>query len=557
MSNHETLGHIALDLYLSGCHTSGEVIDIDIDIDDADLERGTTGPRVRSMQPGGHGAPAQLGVDVLAELVHEAPEGIAVADSASPDYLYVNRSGSEIVESLRDEGASAGSVFPPLSAEASPPNILGHGNRQYEHSTTSLSAGGLGLRATRFRDVTRAYQRERHLAVFSRTSASIAFAGPLHTVLDRLAEEVRDATGILSCTFLLMDEGGRLRQAGVAAQDYPGVSDYAERLERCRALGAPLLSVQAFQDRRPIVMVGWRERTLADPRFQPIHGIAGAANWSTLATIPVVGRGEILGVLNGFYLPGDEPDEEDLSFLTTIADLAAVAIENSRLVKALEAKAALEERHLLARELHDSVNQALFSLTLQTRALEIGMASERLTTAAILGGLADVRELTEGALAEMRALIFQLRPAALHEEGLVSAVRKHASAIEAREGLTLAVEGLDAEVMLAPAVEEQLFRVVQEALHNIVKHAGARSAHISLRVDEDRADALELVISDDGSGFDTGSQHPGHLGLCTMAERVAEIGGEFSLTSMSSGTTIRAWIPEVVSPSPHPERRRG
>lgn len=493
------------------------------------------------------GRPMAVAPEVLARVVEEAPGGIAVADAATQEYVYLNPSGRDLL--LTQQGRTEPRSIPAFGLTAEEMVTFALGNRELEHRTTAVSAGGRSLHVTHFRDVTRGRQRERQLAAFGRTSASIAFAGPLGTVLDRLADEVREASDMLACTFLLMDEGGRLRQAGVATQGYPGVEDYAERLEQCRVLGAPLLSLRAFRDRRPLVVHGWREQSLADPRFAPLHSIAGEATWSTLATVPVIGRGAILGVLNGFYLAGAEPSEEDLSFLTAVADLAAVAVENARLVGVMESKAALEERHLIARELHDSVNQALFSLTLQTRALEIGMSAGRFDTARTLRGLAEVRALTEGALAEMRALIFQLRPAALHEEGLVSAVRKLASAMAVREGLDLHVDGVDVEPPLDPMVEEQLFRVVQEALHNIVKHAGAGRVQVLVRVDPDREDALELVITDDGDGFDTDAEHPGHLGLTYMAERVAQVGGRFSVTSVPGNTRVRVWVPDVVRPA--------
>lgn len=485
---------------------------------------------------------SQLTTGSARRLVAYAPDGIALLDSDRGNYLHVNPSGCSLLQrSLAD---LVGSMSPfPATGDGSAPHVVQQGQHEFEYSCAELP----GVRVVYFRDVHRQRAHERLLAAFSRTSASLAFAGPLANVLDRLAEEVCQATGLASCTFLLMEDDGHLRQAGMAAVAYPGVSDYAERLEQCRALGAPLLSLEAFHRREPIVAHGWRQMTLADPRFAPIHDITAAASWSSLVVVPLIGRGETIGVMNGYYPEGSEPLEQELSFLAAIADQAAVAVENARLVGAWESKAALEERHLIARELHDSVNQALFSLTLQTRALEIGMTKGSMTTGAVLRGLTDVRELTDGALTEMRALIFQLRPAALREEGLVLAMRKHAAAISAREGVAVRVDGPVDPLPLDEVGEEQLFRVVQEALHNVVKHAQATSVVITLSLTPGRPEALRLTIADDGVGFNTDADHPGHLGLQMMAERVAQIGGVFTLRSVSGGTTITIDVPGSLS----------
>ncbi len=483
---------------------------------------------------------SQLTTGSARRLVADAPEGIALLDSTRGEYLYVNPSGCLLLE--RALADLVGDLSPFTAAgEGGSPKVARQGRHEFEYSNAELP----GVRVVYFRDVSRQRAHERLLAAFSRTSASLAFAGPLASVLDRLAEEVCHATGMASCTFLLMGDDGHLREAGMASMAYPGVSDYAERLERCRVLGAPLLSLEAFHHRKLIVAHGWRQQTLSDPRFAPIHDITATASWSSMVVVPLIGRGNTIGVMNGYYPEGSEPLEQELTFLAAIADQAAVAVENARLVGAWESKAALEERHRIARELHDSVNQALFSLTLQTRAMEIGMTRGSMTTDAVLRGLTDVRELTEGALSEMRALIFQLRPAALREEGLVLAVRKHAAAISAREGLAVRVDGPADPLPLDEAGEEQLFRVVQEALHNVVKHAQATNVLITVTQTLEHPQALRLTIADDGVGFDTDTNHPGHLGLQTMAERVAQIDGVFTLRSVSGGTTIIIDVPRA------------
>ena len=211
-----------------------------------------------------------------------------------------------------------------------------------------------------------------------------------------------------------------------------------------------------------------------------------------------------------------------------------------------------EERGRIARDLHDSVSQALFSMTLQARALQLALQRECHDPAGPVGeGIANIRQLTQGALAEMRALIFELRPDALAEEGLVAALHKHLAALEAKEGLTVTLSAPTEELALEPSVEEHLYRLAQEALSNVVKHARATSVHVRLAGPGRETAGVELEISDDGIGFDTAVRHPGHLGLSTMSERAAALGGVLEVVSEPGrGTTVRASVPATSAGGP-------
>jgi signal transduction histidine kinase len=213
-------------------------------------------------------------------------------------------------------------------------------------------------------------------------------------------------------------------------------------------------------------------------------------------------------------------------------------------VAALEELHRREERQRLASDLHDSVSQALFSMTLQTRALELAVQRQGGDVAGpIRRGLAELKELTQSALAEMRALIFQLRPETLHEDGLVATLRRHAAAVAAQEGFEVTVQAFTDHVPLDEDTELELFRVVREAVHNGVKHA--HPSHIAIRLYEPAGASGTLVVevADDGVGFDTDDRHPGHLGLETMRERTERMGGEFTVESSPAGsTTVRAVV---------------
>ena len=194
--------------------------------------------------------------------------------------------------------------------------------------------------------------------------------------------------------------------------------------------------------------------------------------------------------------------------------------------------ASSEERAHLARELHDSVTQALFSMTLVTRSVELlidrdpAVAKEKLTA---------LRDLQREALAEMRALIFELRPGNLEQDGLVRALKTHTAALQGRIGLPVVVES-DVDGRLPLEVEEGLYRIAQEALHNVVKHAAARQVRLELR---QRGDGVTLRIEDDGKGFDPEAVPDGHLGIAGMRARADRLGATLRCDSQPGrGTRI-------------------
>jgi signal transduction histidine kinase len=266
---------------------------------------------------------------------------------------------------------------------------------------------------------------------------------------------------------------------------------------------------------------------------------------SSFLGVPVTVRGKVYGNL---YLTekrgAAQFSDEDERAVVTLAAQAGVAIENARLFEEADHRLALEERQRLARDLHDSVSQALFSMTLQTRGAQLALEKEGIDAAGPLGRrLGDLRELTEGALAEMRMLIFELRPGALQEEGLVEAIRKLGQGVAARDGLVVDVEGPDERLELRPLAEEQLYRLTQEALTNVVKHAHAQRVRVRVAQGE-QAGEVVLEIVDDGVGFDPSLPRPGHLGLGTMGDRAGSVGGRLEVLSRTGeGTTVRAVVP--------------
>jgi signal transduction histidine kinase len=231
-------------------------------------------------------------------------------------------------------------------------------------------------------------------------------------------------------------------------------------------------------------------------------------------------------------------NDEEVRLATAFADLAALALDNARLFSRAEQAAVLEERQRLARELHDSVSQALYGIALGARTARTLVERDPTRVAEPLD---YVLSLAEAGLAEMRALIFELRPESLEKEGLVAVLTKQAASLRTRHGLVVEMEICCEEPSLAIDKKEALYRVAQEAMNNVAKHAQATQLDLYLACDDG---LLRLEVRDDGIGFDATASYPGHLGLHTMRERVAKLHGQITIDSHpDTGTSVVVIVP--------------
>jgi PAS domain S-box-containing protein len=254
---------------------------------------------------------------------------------------------------------------------------------------------------------------------------------------------------------------------------------------------------------------------------------------------PIRLEGKTIGFLNldsatpAFFTP------THAERLQAFANQAAIAIQNAQLFQQSRALATLEERQRLAHDLHDAVSQTLFSASVVAEALP--RLWER-DPDEVRTGLDELRQLTRGALAEMRTLLMELRPAALVETELEELLRQLTSAFtgKTRAEVLLTVEAISA---LPPEVQVALYRIAQEALNNIAKHARATRVSVSLI---QRADQIELRVSDNGRGFDPAHVSPDRLGLSIMKERAGNIGANLEITSQIGGGTdvVAVWSSE-------------
>jgi PAS domain S-box-containing protein len=262
--------------------------------------------------------------------------------------------------------------------------------------------------------------------------------------------------------------------------------------------------------------------------------------------IPMVVKERVVGLISLTY---SQPGYYTLAHARTISILAnhlGIALENLRLNKQAKTLAVLEERQRLARDLHDSVVQILYSIGLSTNTALSYLEAREESDPFLLKAVEDTLSLTEGGLDEMRALIFELRPESLEVEGLVSALQKQATALQSRHKLEIELDLPAEEPVLPWQVKDNLYRIAQEALHNVVKHA--RAKRVALRLYRDSDDNTILEIRDDGRGFDPTAPFPGHLGLRSMEERASRIGGQFSLeSSPGQGTGVQVGLRKVSS----------
>ena len=354
-------------------------------------------------------------------------------------------------------------------------------------------------------------------------------------VLRTVGEQVISLLDAAGCSIALLDpdEGARVpgQELELAVVLGPGEDTLGGR----RMPLAGSFSGEAIRRGGPVVS----DDAQHDPRgFAPA---LRTAQVSAVLAVPLQTSERVVGALNVHDPRGPEGTRRfgprDIEIITLFAQQAAVAIENVRLYERAQGVAVLEERQRLARELHDSVSQALYGIALGARTARTLLDRDPDKVAQPLD---YVLGLAEAGLAEMRALIFELRPESLANEGLIAALTKQADSLRARHGVGVATDLCD-EPDLPLERKEVLYRIAQEALHNTVKHAHASKVELWMRCGEQE---IVLKIHDNGTGFDPSGSFPGHLGLKSMRERAARLGGTLEVESAPGrGTRLCARIP--------------
>jgi len=389
----------------------------------------------------------------------------------------------------------------------------------------------------------RVAERTRELLTLLDVSHNLTLIMALPDLLRLILEKLNEVVEFTAASIAILD-GDLLQQVAYRGPE-PGELALTVRPSR-NELGA--IWTQLAQG-EPVVIQDLDEETAVAAAYRGLVTTAVSeeiyqANsyLRTWLALPLRLRGQTVGLLALQHRQPGHFSHQRVDLALAFATQAAIAIENANLYEQAQSLAALEERQKLARELHDSVSQALYGIALGTRTARtlVSRAEEQPLQQALNEPLDYILSLAEAGLAEMRTLIFELRPESLATEGLVVALEKQTTALQARHHVRVTTQFIPEPDVPLP-VKEALYRVAQEGLHNIVKHAAATEVRVALEMENGR---LTLTIHDNGQGFDASNQFPGHLGLKSMRERVERIGGVFQVESLGGqGTTLTITLP--------------
>ena len=368
------------------------------------------------------------------------------------------------------------------------------------------------------------------------SDAVLAVASELSVeqVLQRLVDAARELAAARYAALGIPDGEGGFRRFLVAGMSEELIAALGPLPRTHGMLGAMLEGRGAYRT----------EDIHDDPRFRGWWP-SRHPDMRTFLGVPIVARGEVIGA---FYLTEKESaasfDLADEQLIELLAAHAAIAITNASLYERSRELSILAERHRLALDLHDAVSQKLFSLMLTAEAMATQF--DRDPDAARVQ-LERLRALSREALEELRSLILGLRPPELERDGLAGTLRKQAEMLERVHGVPITMQ---AEPVSSPAPDEEslgrelsVLRIAHEALHNAVRHAGARSVRVLLAESDGR---LRVEVSDDGTGFDPerAELRARHLGLTSMEARARELGGILQIRSApGAGTTVSLEVP--------------
>ncbi len=385
---------------------------------------------------------------------------------------------------------------------------------------------------------------EREALALAEIASSFSLAKPFETNLTMIAQRVAQTVGADACAVEIYTSD-KMNLSLTGAYGYP--DGFAEALSDIRLANVETVSQQAIRQREVVIVKDFIKTLKTNTRYATLHKLLREESWGTVVAVPLPLTQYAGGAVVMFYPQGLDPNLTDLLQLSTIVSQIALVVENARLFEEAQGKAALEERQRLARDLHDSVSQALYGISLGANSAKaaLGLDSSEAKLREFERSLDYLIYMGDTAMAEMKSLIFELRPESLATEGLVIALRKHLRALELRHRFGLTLE-LPEEPDVSLKVKEMLYRITQEAMNNVVKHAQAKNVWIKLKniTHENQADALELTVRDDGLGFDTNRDFPGHLGLRSMRERAESVGASYQVSSQpKQGTTVHAVVP--------------
>ena len=500
------------------------------------------------------------------EVVRHAPDGLAVIDAEA---RFVDANPVAVRLCGLDPDAVAG-VPSPFSAPDDAASTAGTGEltvvwepvtgQRREFAYVLAAIPGRRRWVVSFRDVTLSRLRERRLAAIAKAASDVASKRSLIGTLEALAQEVARTDALAGVQVLTVNSSGdRLHVMGVAG--FGREAHFFDKLMECRALGARLMMLEALQSREPLVAPSRYEAVMQDPAWAPLHEVMRSPRWDWFVSVPLLARGEPVGILNAFFAPGQIVGDTELEFLLAMAEQAAMAVDHAAVLERERDVARREERQKLARDLHDSVVQQVFSMMMQARALGVLVARGLPPAPAKVAQVADdLSNSAEDVLADLRGMVVELRPAATTAAGLDSALRSLVETTAARTGVDVSLDvddpaaelrALDADLL------EDVYRVVAEALHNGIKHADAARIHVRLAVtSHGPRRRLVAEITDNGRGLSdatvasrvgasrVGGSASSGFGMTVMRERAARWGGAVRVRQPATGgTSVRLSLP--------------
>jgi signal transduction histidine kinase len=494
--------------------------------------------------------------DLFRRLADSAPAGLVVVDTDGTVRLR-NDEAARILGDVETLPAPLWAVLARdvASGDVSESVVVERGLRRLEVECRPVPAPSLApLRAAWLTDVTRARVVQRRLAAIAHASSTVAAVGNLAATVDAVAAEVVRADQIAAVQIITLDDTGvRVRLLGTAG--FRDTGGFIPKLQQCQQLGAELKMLSAAATGQIIAVPHRKRQVLSDPRWAPLHEIMGQPDWDSYVGVPLIVDGRTVGVMNAFCTPQEQPPTaEDIAFLVAMAEHAALAVDRAELVSAAEMQARREERHRVAADLHDSVVQQVFSIKMRAEALRLGIERDGEVSPECLAEHAEELAMSARlALDDLRALIHELRPGSLAEKGLIGSVADWAESVGASTGIAVTFR-CDLEFVALPsALEDDVYRVVQEALHNVVKHAEATAVTVEIAVLGAGNGLLVVDIVDNGVGFRRPLQSAGSLGMLSMRERAQRWGGSVVLRSRSGrGGQVRVTIPLPATPGPPP-----
>jgi len=401
-----------------------------------------------------------------------------------------------------------------------------------------------------FYDVTRRRQRERRAMAVARTAARVASERSLPATLSALAHEILQADGLAGVQVLTNEySGDKLHMLGMAGFPASRSSAFFSLLMECRRRGADLGMLNAIESGTPVIIPHRYDAFMSNPAWEPLHEFHRYPAWDAFASVPIKVRQNTIGILNVFLAPGQELDEEAIEFLTSMAEQAGMAIDYASLLEEERSAAHREERQRLARDLHDSAVQQVFSMGMLTQTLKIlTEGTER--DQRIHSIVAELEDITGSVLKDLRGLVAQLRPSVIGSSGLRGALARLTATTHRQTGVKFELNA-EAEVdEIGGELGEDLYHVAAEAVHNAVKHSPADLIVVSLGVSDGR---VRLSVRDNGGKPERGAvrevlEHEGH-GLAFMRQRIERWNGAFGvdLNFGGAGTVVRAEVPYLAT----------